>query len=177
MSESLVSELDHVTGQQVELCFHCHKCTAGCPVVDAMDHGPDRLLYMAALNQSEAVLCSRDIWLCLGCYSCATRCPNGIDIAATMDGLRQIALSRGCAGGERDALLFHRLFISMVQRFGRSHEALMLGLFKILSHVPIMNDVRAGIGLFLRGKVPLLPERRRAPAQVQWIFAKTGSRR
>lgn len=170
MRESLLSELDHLSGQQVELCYHCHKCTAGCPVVDAMDYGPDKLLQMAALNQSDAVFQCRDIWLCVGCYACATRCPNDIDIAATMDGLRQIALARGYPAGERDVLLFHRLFIGMVRRFGRSHEAFMLGLFKVLSRVPLMNDVPAGIGLFLRGKVPLRPEHLRAPAQVQRIF-------
>lgn len=170
MRESLLNELDRLSGQQVELCYHCHKCAAGCPVVDAMDYGPDRLLHMVALNQSEAIFRSRDIWLCIGCYTCATRCPNDIDIAFMMDGLRQIALTRGYSAGERDALLFHRLFIGVVQRFGRSHEAFMLGLFKVLSHVPLMNDVPAGIGLFIRGKVPLLPERLRAPAQVQRIF-------
>jgi heterodisulfide reductase subunit C len=138
-----------------------------------MDYGPDRLLQMAALNQSEAIFCSRDIWLCIGCYTCATRCPNNIDIAGTMDGLRQIALARGYPAGERDALLFHRLFMGVVRRFGRSHEAFMLGLFKVLSRVPLMNDVPAGIGLFLRGKVPLLPEHLRAPAQVERIFQRS----
>ena len=177
MSESLLSELHHLSGQQIELCYHCHKCTAGCPVVDAMDYGPDRLLQMAALNQSEAILRSRDIWLCVGCYTCATRCPNEIDIPAAMDGLRQIALARRYPAGERDALLFHRLFIGVVQRFGRSHEAFMLGLFKVLSRVPLKNDLLAGIGLFLRGKVPLLPEHIGAPSQVRRIFAKAWSKK
>lgn len=175
MNSDLVEEVDRFSGQQIGLCYHCHKCTAGCPVVDAMQYGPDLLLRMASLGQDDAVFKSRDIWLCVGCYTCATRCPNDIDIAAMMNGLRQIALARGYPAGERDALLFHRLFIGVVQRFGRSQEAFMLGLFKVLSHVPLMNDVPAGIGLFLRGKVPLLPEHLRAPAQVQRIFQ--GSKR
>lgn len=177
MRDHLLKEVNTRSGQPVELCYHCHKCTAGCPVVDAMEYGPDLLLQMVSLDQSEAVLKSRDIWLCVGCYTCATRCPNGIDIAATMDGLRQIALARGYPSGERDTLLFHRLFIGVVQRFGRSHEAFMLGLFKLLSRVPLMNDMSAGIGLFLRGKVPLFPEHLRAPAPVRRIFAKAGSRK
>jgi hypothetical protein len=53
----------------------------------------------------------------------------------------------------------------------------MLGLFKVLSKVPLMNDVPAGIGLFMRGKVPILPERLRAPVQVRQIFAKTRSKK
>jgi heterodisulfide reductase subunit C len=138
-----------------------------------MEYGPDLLLRMVSLDQTDAILKSRDIWLCVGCYTCATRCPNDIDIAATMDGLRQVALARGYPAGERDALLFHRLFMGVVQRFGRSHEAFMLGLFKVLSHVPLMNDVPAGIGLFMRGKVPVLPERLGAPAQVRQIFQRS----
>ena len=177
MKSDLVQEVDHLSGQQVELCYHCHKCTSGCPVVDAMQYGPDLLLRMVSLGQDEAIFKSRDIWLCVGCYTCATRCPNDIDIAAAMDGLRQMALAQGYPAGERDALLFHRLFMGVVQRFGHSHEAFMLGLFKILSKVPLMNDVPAGIGLFMRGKVPVLPERLSAPAQVRQIFAKARSKR
>lgn len=173
MSHHLLDEIRTLSRQEVELCYHCHKCTAGCPVVDAMQYGPDLLLRMVSLGQDEAVLKSRDIWLCVGCYICATRCPNDIDIAVTMDTLRQTSLARGYPAGERDALLFHRLFMGVVQRFGRSHEAFMLGLFKVLSKVPLMIDVPAGIGLFMRGKVPILPERLRAPTQVRQIFQRS----
>jgi heterodisulfide reductase subunit C len=170
---SLTTQVDTLSGQQVELCYHCHKCTAGCPVVGAMDYGPDRLLRMVTLDESEEILRSRDIWLCSGCYTCATRCPNDIDIAAVMDALRQVAVAEGIPAGERDALLFHRIFLGVLQRLGRSHEAFMLGLFKVLSHVPIYRDVPAGIGLFMRGKVPLLPEGTAAAAEVKQIFERS----
>ena len=173
MEPSLTTQVDTLSGQQVELCYHCHKCTAGCPVVGAMDYGPDRLLRMLTLDESEEILRSRDIWLCSGCYTCATRCPNDIDIAAVMDALRQVAVAEGIPAGERDALLFHRLFLGVLQRLGRSHEAFMLGLFKVLSHVPIYRDVPAGIGLFMRGKVPILPESTSAAAEVKQIFERS----
>ena len=175
MGNHLIDKVNILSGQQIGLCYHCHKCTAGCPVVDAMQYGPDLLLRMVSLGQDDAVFKSRDIWLCVGCYTCATRCPNDIDIAATMDGLRQIALARGYPPGERDVLLFHRLFMGVVKRFGRSHEAFMLGLFKLLSKVPLMNDVPAGIDLFMRGKVPLFPERTKAAKDVQKLFQRSGS--
>lgn len=172
MLTDLLSETNRLSGQTVELCYHCHKCTAGCPVVEAMSYGPDQLLRMVALDQRQAVLSSKDIWLCAGCFTCATRCPNDIDIAAVMDALRQISLREGYPAGERDALLFHRLFLGVVQRLGRSHEAVMLGMFKVLSHTPLMNDVGAGLGLFLRGKVPVLPQRSGAAKAVSKIFKK-----
>lgn len=170
---SLISEVDALSGQQVELCYHCHKCTAGCPVVTEMAYGPDRLLRMVKLGARDEVLRSRDVWLCSGCATCATRCPNDIDISAVMDALRQIGIADGVPAGERDALLFHRLFLGVVRRLGRSHEAAMLGLFKVLSRVPIYRDVPAGIGLFLRGKVPVLPKRSGAAREVRRLFDRS----
>jgi hypothetical protein len=90
-----------------------------------------------------------------------------------MDALRQVAVAEGMPAGERDALLFHRIFLGVLQRLGRSHEAFMLGLFKVLSHVPIYRDVPAGIGLFMRGKVPILPESTSAAAEVKQIFERS----
>lgn len=157
--QPLAMEIERLSGQALGLCYHCHKCTAGCPLVEDMSYGPDRVLRMVMLGESEALLRSRDIWLCAGCYTCAVRCPNGIEIPAVMDALRQVALRSAYPAGERDAVLFHRLFMGVVRYLGRSHEAVMLGLFKVLSHTPFLNDMGAGLGLFLRGKVPLLPDR------------------
>ena len=173
MINSLISEAKRLSGQEIELCYHCHKCAAGCPVVGAMEYGPDRLLRMLALDQRDAVLCSRDIWLCASCYSCAIRCPNDIDISAVMDALRQLAITEGYPAGERDALLFHKLFLGVVQRLGRSHEAAVLGLFKILSRVPKYRDIDSGIALIRRGKVPILPEKSGAAPEVQQIFRRS----
>ncbi len=169
----LADRVHALSGERVELCYHCHKCTAGCPVVGAMELGPDAILRLVALDERQEVLASRDIWLCSGCYTCATHCPNDINITAVMDALRQIAVAEGYPAGERDALLFHRLFLGVVRRLGRSHEAAMLGLFKLLSRVPIYRDIPAGIGLFLRRKVPLLPERTRAAADVRRLFERS----
>lgn len=170
---NLAQEIDHRSGEIIELCYHCHKCTAGCPVVDAMSYGPDQILRMIALDQSDELLQSKDIWLCAGCYTCATRCPNDIDIAAVMDSLRQIAVENGYKVGEPDALLFHRLFLGVVGKLGRSHEAAMLGLFKVLSHVPLLNDMDSGVRLFMRGKVPLLPERSAAGKHIRQIYQRS----
>lgn len=170
LDSNLADELERLSGQRVEMCYHCHKCTAGCPIVQEMTYGPDQILRMVKIGQSDALMRSRDIWLCVGCYTCTTRCPNDLDIAAIMDGLRQIAIARGYPVMERDTILFHRLFLGVVERLGRSHEGVMLGLFKILSSVPLFNDMRAGIGLFLRGKVPLLPPKTKAAREVRKIF-------
>jgi heterodisulfide reductase subunit C len=162
-----------LSGQRIELCYHCHKCASGCPIINEMQYGPDRVLRMMALGQETLLLASRDIWLCTGCFNCITHCPNNINIAEVMDHLRQQAIFRGIKPAERDVLLFHRLFVGVVKQFGRSHEAFMLGLFKVLSRVPFPQDLKSGLQLFLKGKVPLIPPRTRARQAVQQLFRRS----
>ena len=175
MESNLAAEVQRLSGETIDLCYHCHKCTAGCPVVNSMTYGPDRILRMVALDQRDSLYQSRDIWLCAGCYTCATRCPNDIDISAVMDVLRQLAIAEHIPAGEHDAYLFHRLFLGILQRLGRSYEAGSLGLFKLLSHTPIYQDMGAGINLVMRGKVSPIPKYSgKAASEVRQIFQKSG---
>ena len=86
-NSSFILQVDTLSEETVELCYHCHKCTAGCPVAVEMEYGPDRILRMIQLGEKERVLTSGDIWLCASCETCGTRCPNEINIADVMDAL------------------------------------------------------------------------------------------
>jgi heterodisulfide reductase subunit D len=88
---SLADRVNRLSDQFIQMCYHCHKCTAGCPAAFAMEYGPDRILRLLQLGQREQVLASRDIWLCLGCEMCGVHCPNQIDVGAVMIALRQVA--------------------------------------------------------------------------------------
>src|SRR5512142_3521309 len=111
-SSELQDRVDVLAHETTELCYHCHKCTAGCPVSYAMTYGPDRVLRMFQIGQAQAALASPDIWLCAGCETCGARCPNDINIAHVMDALRQIAAARRLAPapGARRVQLFRRIF-------------------------------------------------------------------
>lgn len=161
--------------QQIEFCYHCHKCTSGCPVAGEMEYGPDRVLRLVQLGEKDRVLASRDIWLCAGCETCGTRCPNGIDIAAVMDALRAMALSEGRAG-RVPAAKFHRLFLLVVQNMGRMHEAILLGAYKLWSG-HIMDDLDSAVPLVLKGKIPLMPHLMKQRGSVKRLFGSAGSRR
>jgi Fe-S oxidoreductase len=63
-----------------------------------MEYGPDRILRMIQFGQSERLLTSRDVWLCLNCEMCGAHCPNEIDIAAVMLALRKISREASFAG-------------------------------------------------------------------------------
>ena len=167
-----VNNLSHETTQ---LCYHCHKCTAGCPVSYAMDYGPDRILRMVQLGQSDTVLSSPDIWLCAGCETCGARCPNNIDIAHVMDALRQIAQAEGIKAAIPKVSRFHQIFLAVVKLTGQMHEASLMGLYELFSLDFISDRVlwKVGPQLLLKGKVPLLPKFG-SRARVRRVFQKSG---
>ena len=88
-------------GIHVQDCYQCQKCSAGCPVVFAMDYKPNQIMQMVSLGMKERVLNCKTIWVCASCYTCSTRCPNDIDIAGVMDRLRQAALREGIRAGRK----------------------------------------------------------------------------
>ena len=83
------------SGEPIQRCYFCQKCTAGCPVAYAMDYKPAQVLRLVQFGQKEAIFSSSAIWLCVGCKTCGTRCPNQIHLAAVFDTLRYMALEGG----------------------------------------------------------------------------------
>jgi len=167
-----VKQINDQSEQTIQLCYHCHKCTAGCPVADEMKYGPDRVLRMIQLGERERLLTSPDIWICASCETCGTRCPNEIDIARVMDALRQIAISEGVVIAEPDAIKFHRLFLSLLQRMGRMHEATLLSLYLLWTR-NLLGYMGTAAKMFVKGKVPLIPHPVRARGDVKRIFEAT----
>lgn len=166
---NLLQQINTLSSQTTQLCYHCHKCTAGCPVAEDMQYGPDRILRMVQLGQKERLLVSHDIWLCAACETCGTRCPNEIDIARVMDALRQMAIREGVAVGEPDALKFHKIFMYGVQTFGRSHEMFLFAAYKLWT-MHLMDDMDSGVSLITKGKVPVMPSLVKNRADVSKLF-------
>ena len=98
-----VARVEEISGQALLACNQCGKCSAGCPVVAAMDILPSQVIRMAQLVMEE-VLESNTIWICASCLTCVTRCPKGVDLPRLMEALRQIALRQGIAKLDLDAL-------------------------------------------------------------------------
>jgi len=95
MEGSFIDRVNELSGQTIQLCYHCHKCTAGCPAAFAMEYGPDRILRLIQFEQRERLFSSRDIWLCLECEMCGAHCPNEIDIGAVMIALKEMSEEAG----------------------------------------------------------------------------------
>lgn len=170
LRRSFLSEVDALSGQHVELCYHCHTCSAGCLVSEAMAYGPDRVLRLIELGDRAGTLAAPDIWLCVGCETCSARCPNEIDVARVMDTLRHLSLAQSATRETRRLRLFHDIYMQVVRFTGRSSEAVMLGLYKVLG-LDLFSDLGAGLQLILRGKIPIIPERIRDREQISRLFA------
>ena len=163
---NFVEKVNTLSEQTLQLCYHCHKCTSGCPVADEMTYGPDRVLRMVQLGQKDALLTGHDIWVCASCETCGTRCPNEIDIARVMDALRQMAIA------EPDSIKFHKTFLALLSRMGRMHEASMMAIY-LMWTMGFMDYIGVGSKMFLKGKVPIIPHRIKGQKDVKRIFEAT----
>jgi heterodisulfide reductase subunit C len=128
---------------------------------------------LAAYGQEDKLLRSHTIWLCAACETCATRCPNEIEIAGLMDVLRELALRRGIAPSEPRIPLFHQSFLGSIRSWGRAWEIGMIGNYKIRSG-DLAGDMRLGLQMFLKGKLKLMPHSIKGKSEIREIFSGKG---
>ena len=164
-----LSETVQASGEKIQACFQCQKCSAGCPIAYAMDILPNQMLRHIQYGHRDRVLASKTIWICASCYSCSVRCPNEIDIAKIMDVLRNLALRSGAEPGERDVPIFHSAFLESIKSNGRIHE---LGLILRLKSKTkdFLRDAGLGWKMFRKGKIKLFPSRFGGGNEIQEIF-------
>lgn len=170
-----------LSGIQPELCYQCRKCTSGCPLTFAMDYYPDQIVRYLLLGLEEKVLSSSTIWVCSSCETCTTRCPNEIDIAGLMDYLKQQAHAKGFGDARRNlSYAFHKAFLDDIARRGRVFETglmqrymLSSGAWKAkLTDGTLWDEIRLGLALWRRGRLPLRPRGVRHFAEVQGLYTK-----
>jgi heterodisulfide reductase subunit C len=161
-----VSELSH---ENVRRCYYCLRCSAGCPAAYAMEYTPAQILRMVQLGQKDALLHSSAIWLCIGCETCGTRCPNEIHAGTIIDALRHIAIAEGVAPAERSVFKLHEAFLDSIRTWGRLHELTMLLQHKVTSR-DLLSNLDMGLDMFLKGKIHPLPKRIKGVDEVKQLF-------
>ncbi len=171
IDSSFLEEAKKKSGEDLNLCYQCLKCTAGCPTAPYMDIRPNNIVRMIQMGMKEEVLGSSAIWLCVSCETCGTRCPNKIDIGVLMDALREMAVEEGVQAKEKNIHLLHEAFIESIQRGGRVHEATMLIDYKLRSK-DFLTDLVPGMKLFIKGKIPFFPNFIKGKEEIKRIFEK-----
>jgi len=171
--ENFLEEVNKkINGVPLQRCYHCRKCTAGCPTAPHMEYNPNKVVKMIQNGKRDQVLGSSTIWLCLSCETCITRCPNQIDIARMMDVLRQMAIEESIGAREKNVLKFHEAFLSNIKMGGRINEPLMMVQYKLKSG-DLFSDAVMGVEMFMKGKLSLLSPRTKDISSVKEIFEKT----
>jgi heterodisulfide reductase subunit C len=172
VGSSFLEEATKKSGEDLNLCYQCLKCTAGCPTAPYMDFRPNNIIRMIQMGKKKEVLGSSAIWFCVYCQTCGTRCPNEIHIGVLMDALREMAMEEGIAAKEKNIHLFHEAFIQSVRRGGRAHEVTMLMDYMLRSKDLMKDSLIPGVKLFLKGKFPLLPSFIKGRSEIKKIFEK-----
>lgn len=78
----------------VKLCYQCGTCAGGCPVFRQFtEFNPRRIMEKLLLGDyDEQFIDDQQIWYCSMCYTCSTRCPQGIDIGHVITELKNLAV-------------------------------------------------------------------------------------
>lgn len=160
-------------GINVHACYQCGRCSSGCPVSDFFDFSVMEVVRLASYGLEERLLKSKTIWLCAACETCASRCPNDIEIAALMDTLRELADRKGVQPAEPRVPVFHQSFLNSIKQFGRAYEIGMIGEYKLRSR-DFMGDMKLGLSMFMKGKLSLFPHSIKGKSEVRKIFSGKG---
>jgi heterodisulfide reductase subunit C len=166
---SFVKQISEMSHQDVSRCYYCLRCSAGCPAAYAMEYTPAQILRLVQLGQKETLLRSSAIWLCIGCETCGTRCPNQIHAGAVIDALRQMAVAEGVAPGEPTVFKLHEAFLDSIRYWGRLHELTMLMQYKLTSR-DLFSDLDMGLDMFVKGKIHPLPKRIKGMDEIKRLF-------
>jgi Fe-S oxidoreductase len=84
-----------VGGAGLLACMQCGTCTAVCPWPRVSGFNPRYLLRQAALGLEGYE--QEDLWRCVTCRTCVTRCPRGVDLIDVMRAGRAVMLEAGTA--------------------------------------------------------------------------------
>ncbi|MBT8370891.1 MAG: (Fe-S)-binding protein [Deltaproteobacteria bacterium] len=83
----------HLTQKQIDYCMECGLCTGSCPVSRELStFSPRQIIKRAVLDPDGGLVQSREIWACLSCANCSTRCPADIDFPEFISSHRRQAL-------------------------------------------------------------------------------------
>lgn len=172
IENSFLNKVKQLSHEEPQMCFLCKKCSNGCPLNFAMDILPHKIMRMIHLGMEDKVLASSTIWLCVACETCATRCPNDIEIARVMDFLRQISLKSNKTDSKNPIPAFHNSFLHAIKLTGRLYELGMIGEYKLRSG-DLLGDMKLGLDMFTKGKLNLIPHIIKGMPEIREIFKKS----
>jgi len=162
-------------GENILDCIQCGLCAGSCPTRFAMDYSPMQIIKMIHLGMRDKVLSSSTIWICSSCYTCATRCPRGIDITNLMMSLRNLAIQENAVAENETKLKFHKSFLEIVNKYGRLYEPeLYIKILKKSDFRSLFKSAALGLRLWRKQKLSLRIPRIKETKDLANMFEKIG---
>lgn len=168
-SNSIYQEIINLTSQDPSKCYQCGKCSGGCPIRELSDSPPNRVIRFVQLGLYDMALNSPMPWLCAGCLTCTSRCPQNFDLAKFMDAIRVLALQKGIEPPDTKVYKFHKAFLNQVENHGRSFELGLVRDYK-LSTKEFFQDVDLAPKTLSRGKLGFFPHNVKDKKEIKKIF-------
>ena len=141
------------SGENAYKCYQCKRCTSGCPVAPYAGMHPSQIMRAVQLGQLDMVLEDKFIWLCTGCETCTTRCPQGIDIASIIDELKILARAEGKVHPDAPSAAMLKLNYDSFVRWGRMWEIELITLDVLRRPKSAFEWLSLGPKMVLKGKV------------------------
>lgn len=164
--QHVISQIAEGANVDLQDCYQCGKCSAGCPMAEAMDMRPQQVIRYLQLGILEPTLTARGPWICASCEVCSTRCPQNVKITDLMREVRRTSK----ATGHRPlpaSNLFEEQFIKGVRKYGHASESRLAMKFNLGSG-HLFQDVAGAPKMFQRGMISL----RETPAACQPAVAE-----
>jgi heterodisulfide reductase subunit C2 len=147
-----------VSGASPMSCYQCQKCTSGCPVASRADLKPHEVVRLMQMGQWETVLSSRFIWECTSCHTCATRCPQEVDIASINDALKIRSRASAKVIPDTAVPVLNEIFLGAIRNRGRIHELSLMAAFKLRT-MRLFADFDKLPMMLLKRKLPFIGSR------------------
>jgi len=133
-------------------CFQCNRCTAGCPMLSAMDLTPAQVVHHLLLGDQETVLKSKSIWACVHCETCTARCPQEVNISKLFEAARVAAWRSGEVAADQSVATYFASFLENLYLYGRAAE-LPLTIIHKLKNQNYLQDMPLALRLMARGRL------------------------
>jgi len=157
LSGSLAARVRSGSGVNPYLCYQCKKCSTGCPVAPFADVHPAQVMRAVQVGDESMSVDSKFIWLCTGCETCTTRCPQSIDIAAVMDQLRMIARQDARVRKDMPFARILKINYESFRRWGRLFEGELVLLDLLKRPKAALGYTTLGPKMMAKGKMRFLP--------------------
>lgn len=169
------AEVSQESQGNLSACLQCKKCTSGCPVAGWADIKPHELVRLAQLGCKDELLGSRMIWECTSCQTCATRCPQQVDIASLNDALRRMSRRADQVHSKTALPVFNDIFLRTVRKRGRMFEAGLMASFKLRT-MRLFSDMGKLPMMLWKGKMPLWSASVKGRKQREELFRRVRDR-